>query len=116
MKIVIVKASDYLTKRFSERAEQLIASEVVLVPINDAYIAHLNRPERFQIFYGGSGSGKSHFVATLLLLRALKKERFRCMYVRKYERSVRDSQFALFQDLISSLGLSSVFEVNRSDM
>lgn len=116
MKIALIKASDYLAKRFGERREQLMAGEVILVPINDAYIANMNRPERFQIFYGGSGSGKSHFVATLLLLKALKKERFRCMYVRKYERSVRDSQFALFQDLISTLGLSSLFDVNRTDM
>lgn len=116
MKIAIIKASDYLSKRFDERREQLIASGVVLVPVNDAYVPHMNRQERFQIFYGGSGSGKSHFVATLLLLRALKKQHFRCLYVRKYERSVRTSQFALLQDLIASLGLDSLFDINRSDM
>ena len=46
-----------------------------LVPIvaNDIYLENRFRPERIQILYGGSGSGKSDWKATELLLKCLHK-------------------------------------------
>ena len=46
------------------------------VVINDAYLPHMDRPERIQIWYGGSGSGKSDAKATELLLKCLYNPRF----------------------------------------
>ena len=86
------------------------------VVLNDCYIPHLFRPERIQILYGGSASGKSDFKATELLLKAFSKDYFRGLFVRKYQITVRDSQFALFCDLIKRYRLQSFFKVNKSDM
>lgn len=116
IKIATVRASSYLNKGLQQHREVLKSGGVIIIPINDVYYEHLSRKERFQLFYGGSGSGKSHFVATLLLLRALNRQHFRCLYVRKHERSVRTSQFALFKDLISEYGLNDFFETSESDM
>ncbi|MEM4255647.1 MAG: PBSX family phage terminase large subunit [Candidatus Norongarragalinales archaeon] len=116
IKIATVRASDYIRANLDESRDKLAALGTIVIPINDVYYPHLNRTERFQIYYGGSGSGKSHFVATLLLLRALKKQHFRCLYTRKFERTVRVSQFALFKDLIGQYRLEDYFEVNETDM
>lgn len=115
-KVVTVRASQFISSGLDKRANALADAGVIIIPINDAYYDHMNRPERFQIFFGGSGSGKSHFVATLLLLRSMQKQYFRCLYVRKYERTVRTSQFALFKDLISKYNLLQFFDVNETDM
>lgn len=116
IKIAIVKASDFIRANLSRSSIDIAAAGAIVIPINDIYFNSINRQERFQIFYGGSGSGKSHFVATLLLLKAMRKEHFRCLYVRKYERTVRASQFALFKDLISAYNLTDFFDVNEGDM
>lgn len=86
------------------------------VCINDVYIPHLSRPERIQIRYGGSASGKSDVTASELLFKALKQPYFRGLFVRKFKESVRDSQFALFDDLIKRYELGQYFKVNRSEM
>ena len=86
------------------------------VSINDVYLPHLYRPERIQIRYGGSASGKSDITATELLLKAMRQPYFRGLFCRKYQVTVRDSQFALFQDLIKRYGFEQFFRVNKSDM
>lgn len=72
------------------------------------------RPERVQISYGGSGSGKSDFKATELLIKAMTQPYFRLLYSRKFAAQIRDSQFLLFKDLIKRYGLSEYFEVRES--
>ena len=40
---------------------------------NEAYLSQLqNYESRFNIFYGGAGSGKSHFVFQKMILKYLK--------------------------------------------
>ena len=72
------------------------------------------RPERVQISYGGSGSGKSDFKATELLIKAMTQPYFRLLYSRKFAAQIRDSQFLLFKDLIKRYGLSEYFDVRES--
>lgn len=86
------------------------------VLINDVYLPHLYRPERIQIRYGGSASGKSDVTATEFLLKSMRQKYFRGLFCRKYQITVRDSQFALFQDLIKRYGFDQFFKVNKSDM
>lgn len=94
----------------------LRANGQIPITINDCYLPHLFRPERIQIRYGGSASGKSDVTATELLMKAIGQKYFRGLFVRKYQVTVRDSQFALFQDLIKRYGLQDLFRVNKSDM
>jgi len=86
------------------------------VIINDVYLPHLYRPERIQIRYGGSASGKSDVTATELLLKSMRQPYFRGLFCRKYQITVRDSQFSLFQDLIKRYRFDQFFKVNKSDM
>lgn len=94
----------------------LRANGQIPIVINDCYLPHLFRPERIQIRYGGSASGKSDVTATELLMKSIGQKYFRGLFVRKYQVTVRDSQFALFQDLIKRYGLQDLFRVNKSDM
>lgn len=98
------------------RRVKMLANGQFPVIINDVYIENLFRPERIQIRYGGSASGKSDVTATELLLKAMRQPYFRGLFARKYQITVRDSQFALFQDLIRRYGFDQFFKVNKSDM
>jgi hypothetical protein len=94
----------------------LRANGQIPILINDCYLPNLFRQERIQILYGGSASGKSDVKATELLMKAISQPYFRGLFVRKYQVTVRDSQFSLFQDLIKRYGLGDLFRVNKSDM
>lgn len=94
----------------------LRASGRLPIIVNDAYLPHFNRPERIQIWYGGSGSGKSDAKATQLLLKCLTAKYCRVLFSRKYATQIRDSQFQLFKDLISRYGFQPYFKVMESEM
>ncbi len=89
-----------------------------LVPIvaNDIYLENRFRTERIQILYGGSGSGKSDWKATELLLKCLLNKYCRVMYCRKVKDTIRMSQFQLFKDVIKRYGLHDFFAVTEQDM
>ena len=93
------------------------------IVVNDVFLNNLLlwggkdvqfRPERIQISYGGSGSGKSDFKATELLAKLLIQPYCRLLFTRKYAAQIRDSQFLLLKDLIKRYGLSQYFEVKES--
>lgn len=84
--------------------------------VNDVYIEHYFTPERIQIWYGGSGSGKSDAKATELLLKCLTDPFRRVLFMRKFQTQIRDSQFLLFKDLIKRYSLEPFFHVKESEM
>lgn len=86
------------------------------VTVNDTYLANFNRPERIQIWYGGSGGGKSDAKATELLLKCLFNPYCRVMFCRKTKESIRMSQFRLLKDVIKRYGFGDVFKVNEQAM
>jgi len=96
--------------------ERCWAAGIYPVIINDVYLSNFNRPERIQIWYGGSGGGKSDAKATELLLKCLFNPYCRVMFVRKTKDSVRLSQFQLFKDLIKRYGWSDLFSVGDQAM
>lgn len=115
--ILPIKAS--LRHEVTEKAAGVLRSMGQLpVVVNDVYLPLLTNPwkERIQILYGGAGSGKSDFKATELLIKALTAPFFRCLFVRKHQITVRDSQFALLCDLIKRYEFTPFFKINRSDM
>lgn len=93
----------------SDVLAMLRASGRLPLIINDAYIPHFNRRERIQIWYGGSGSGKSDAKATELLLKCLTQPFCRVLFLRKFREQVKDSQYQLFKDLIARYGLQDYF-------
>ena len=86
------------------------------VLVNKAYLPVLSDESRFKVLYGGAGSGKSHFVAQSVVLRCLKEKGRRFLIVRKVARTLRYSVFVLIREIIATMGLENVFEVNRTDM
>lgn len=72
--------------------------------------------EKELFIYGGAGSGKSYAVAQALLLMLLTSEYMRCIYMRKVARTIRNSQFQLFCDVIKSWKLEGYFEIKSTDM
>lgn len=90
---------------------------VLPVVVNDCYLQNKFRPERVQILFGGSGSGKSDWKATELLLKCMMPGKFcRVLFARKFREQVRDSQFLLFKGLIARYGLQDVFQIKESEM
>jgi phage terminase large subunit len=83
---------------------------------NDVYVPYLNNKDRYLIFYGGGSSGKSFFIAQMLIYRMLQPTRFNLLTVRQTGDTNRRSTFPLFKQVISSWNLGDHFKVNESDM
>lgn len=72
---------------------------------------------RYQVAFGGAGSGKSHIVARKLLYRILKESdvHHNFLIIRKVDRTIKRSVFTLMRNLISRWKLTSEFDVNLTD-
>lgn len=84
--------------------------------INPVYHPYLFREERYLVFYGGAGSGKSFFVCQRFLIKLLMQKGRNLLVVRKVEKANRTSTFPLFQQLIQQWGLSAYFKVVQNEM
>lgn len=84
---------------------------------NEAYLPQLeNYDSRFNIFYGGAGSGKSHFVFQKMIFKYLKYGNRKCLVVRKVSNTLRDSCFALVKSILSDWKLYDQCKVNKTDL
>ncbi len=83
---------------------------------NPAYLPYLETNYRYEIFYGGAGSGKSYFIAQKYIYRILKRKTLNLLVVRQTGDTNRDSTFALFKQVINRWGLSDHFKINESDL
>lgn len=71
--------------------------------------------ERFVVAYGGGGSGKSIGITQVVLLRLLSEDKHRFLIIRKVHRTLRNSVFQTFKDIISDWKLQELFSVRESD-
>jgi phage terminase large subunit len=62
------------------------------------------------ILWGGRDSGKSHFIAQLLIKDCLELPYFKCILSRKVQDTIKESQWATIKQIIEEWGLSSLFE------
>lgn len=82
---------------------------------NPVYLPHLeDYSTRFLVFYGGAGSGKSHFIAQRLVYKALKDRR-KILVLRKVNRTTKASTFQLLLDTINQFGITNYCAINRTD-
>ena len=79
-----------------------------------AFIPYFKDKSRYQVIWGGAGSGKSHKVARVVLQRVLK-EKHNYLIVRKVESTIKRSVFALMRNLITAWGLKHEFDINKTD-
>ena len=83
---------------------------------NKCYLKYLDLQERYLIFYGGAGSGKSYFVVERYIYKILKMRMMNLLVVRATGKSNRDSTFALFKQVINKWKLGKYFKINESDL
>lgn len=82
---------------------------------NETFFPFLNSYEtKIEVYYGGAGSGKSHFVAQKLLIKALRSQR-RVLVVRKTLASIRDSCWKLITDILSKWQLLLYCQINKTE-
>ena len=79
--------------------------------INKAYRPHLQNNHRYQIYFGGAGSGKSVFLATRCVLDALTGRN--TLVVRQVARTLRGSCWNEVLKAIRRLNLSPLFSVSK---
>lgn len=81
---------------------------------NDAFYPYLrDYKRRFEVYYGGAGSGKSVFIAQKLVVKALTDKR-KVLIMRKVGSTLKDSVWQLVVDTLSQIGALPYCGVNKS--
>ena len=79
---------------------------------NEVYLPHLlDYSNRYEVYYGGAGSGKSVFIAQKLLVKACNHKR-KVLVIRKYGTTLKDSVFTLITDMLKKWQLFSMCKIN----
>jgi len=81
--------------------------------VNKAYRPHLENQHRYQIYFGGAGSGKSVFLATRCVLDALAGRN--TLIVRQVARTLKSSCWNEVLKAVDRLGLRRFFAVSKTD-
>ncbi len=83
-----------------------------------AFVPLFKDQSRYQVAWGGAGSGKSHIVARKILYRILKEDdvEHNFLITRKVNRTIKRSVFTLFKNIISKWGLTEEFNFNYTDL
>ena len=83
--------------------------------LNPVYLPHLlGNDHRYQIFFGGSSSGKSVFLATRTALDCMQGRNI--LVLRNVARTLRGSCWNEIYKAISRMGLTAYFSISKSDM
>lgn len=82
-----------------------------------AFVPLFRNEKRYEVVWGGAGSGKSHIVARRYLYRILKESsvHHNILIIRKVDRTIKRSVFTLMRNLIRRWGLIDEFNVNLAD-
>ena len=82
---------------------------------NEAYLPYLSDySHRYEIYYGGAGSGKSVFIAQKILFKALNDKR-KVLIVRKTLNSQKDSCWRLMLEQLSQWQIRGLCKVRITD-
>jgi phage terminase large subunit len=82
-----------------------------------AFVPLFTHNERYEVPWGGAGSGKSHIVARKILYRLLKEvdQQHKFLIARKVSRTIKRSVFTLMVNIIKRWGLYDEFNINNTD-
>lgn len=84
------------------------------VKVNPVYLSYLNKPQFNQIYYGGSSSGKSYFLATKVVLDNISGVNW--LVCRNVGTTIGMSVFNEITKAIFNMGLINSYKINRSTM
>jgi len=76
----------------------------------------LLQASRYKVLAGGRGSGKSHFLAELVIERCLMRPGLRVLCAREVQKSLKDSVKRLLEDKIAALGVGDQFTVLNTEI
>ena len=83
---------------------------------NEAFLPYLtDYTHRFEVYYGGAGSGKSVFITQKILIKALMQKR-KVLIMRKVGSTLKDSCWQLVLDTLSQFQIFSFCNINKSVM
>lgn len=85
-----------------------------MIYVNDVYIPFLKEERMTQIYYGGSSSGKSFFLAQRVVMDNLNGVNW--LLTRNIGKTIRNSLFNEIKKAISAYGVSHLYSINKSDM
>lgn len=82
-----------------------------------AFVPLFRDKSRYQVAWGGAGSGKSHIVARKLIYRMLQEDdvKHNILIIRKVDRTIKKSVWTLMKNIISKWGLYNEFKFNETD-
>jgi phage terminase large subunit len=83
---------------------------------NDVFYPLYGCRSRFLVLMGGTGSGKSYYVATRLAVRLMLEPGHRIVAFRKVHRTCKVSVFAQFKRAIHVLGVERLWKDNLSEL
>lgn len=75
----------------------------------------LDYSHRYEIYYGGAGSGKSHFVFQKIVIKALSEKR-KVLVIRKTAKSNLNSTYQMTLDTLSKFKILSYCSINKSTL
>lgn len=84
------------------------------VKVNKVYKSYLNKPQFTQIYYGGSSSGKSYFLAQKIVLDNLRGVNW--LVCRNVATTLRNSSFNEISKTISNMGLTKYYHITKASM
>ena len=83
--------------------------------VNGTYMPYLyDYSHRYEVYYGGAGSGKSVFIAQKIILKALSDKR-KVLIIRKTLNSQKDSCWRLMLEQLSDLNIRQLCKVRITD-
>ena len=98
----------------NENAAPTVRIEIDRVVFNKVYLPYLENDKRYEIIYGGAGSGKSWFVAQKKVYQHLKDKGRKTLIVRKVGRTLRHSVFAQIKQVIYDWNVEGLFRIPKS--
>ena len=71
--------------------------------------------DRYLVLYGGTNAGKSVFAAQKIIRRCLEEEGHRFLLIRRYYKTIRESQYMELMNQVNNMGLNDYFDFKRGD-
>ena len=75
----------------------------------------LDYSHRFEVHMGSAGSAKSYFIVQKLIVRAWR-EKVRILVCRRTQRSLRESTFSLFKEILTQWQIINYVKIRETDM
>ena len=69
---------------------------------------------RWEVFYGGAGSGKSYFITQKIIIRCCN-EPIKVLVCRRYGSTIRNSCFSLFKEILEKWKLTPYIKIRETD-